>query len=182
MAHDLLDDTGRATPATTFLLVHRALRRDLVLLRVAAAAAAEPDDGQVGWVQERWRLFRRALTDHHHAEDERLFPALRSAEPGLAPVLAVLDAQHTALDTALDRTEAALAGLPDGAAAAAAAVAELAADLDAHLALEEEHLVAVMLRARTAPDARTAPVDLLRWTTEGAPPAVLAALGPLPGP
>lgn len=90
MSPDLLDPRGRPTPVTTFLLVHRALRRDLVLLRVAAAAAAEPDEGQVGWVQERWRLFRRAVTEHHHAEDERLFPALRAADPGLAPVLAAL--------------------------------------------------------------------------------------------
>jgi hypothetical protein len=178
MTPDLLDEHGRPTPATTFLLVHRALRRDLVLLRAAAAAASEPDDGQVGWVLERWGVFRRVLTDHHRSEDERLFPALRAAEPGLGPVLAVLDAEHAGLDAALDRAEAALDALPAGAGEAAAEIAVLARDLDAHLAREEEHLVPVMLRGGGGPPAGGGGPDeaVRRWVAEGLEPAVVAAL------
>lgn len=170
---------GHPTPATPFLLVHRALRRDLVLLRAAAGAAVEPDAGQVGWVQQRWRTFRAVLDDHHAAEDDRLFPALRTAAPGLAPVLDVLDAQHAGLDALLDRVGAAVTALPgDG---AVAALDELACVLVPHLDLEEEHLVPVMLRTAAGPPAGGGggPDDaVMRWVAEGLDEDVLAALGP----
>ncbi len=179
----MLLDAGRPTPATTFLLVHRALRRDLVLLRSAARAAVEPDVGQVGWVRERWRTFRAVLDDHHAAEDARLFPALRAAEPSLAAVLDELDAQHAGLDALLDRVGAAVDALPaDG---AAAALDELAAVLVPHLDLEEEHLVPVMLRTAAGPPpsgsspsrARAGDPAVHRWVAEGLDAELLAALG-----
>jgi hypothetical protein len=170
---------GRPTPATTFLLVHRALRRDLVLLRAAARTAAEPDAGQVGWVRQRWQLFRAILDDHHAAEDRRLFPALRAAEPALAPVLDELDAQHAGLDAVLDRAEDAVDGLPGTAGRAVVALGELASVLVPHLALEEEHLVPVMLRAPLGPppgDGARPDDAVRRWVGEGLDEDVLAAL------
>lgn len=173
----LLDADGRTTPATAFLLVHRGLRRDLDLLAALAGS------GDRAALAERWQLFGRVLHDHHTAEDERLFPALGAAEPALAPVLAELDAQHAALGDALARVAAALAGADD--AALRRALSGLSRDLDAHLRLEEEHLVPVMLRGGTGPrpqDARRAAGDpqLLRWIREGLDDAALWALG-LPG-
>ncbi len=166
----LLDAAGRPTPATTFLLVHRALRRDLARFG-PALRAARGDAEQRARVVGHWRDVEAALDAHHAQEDAALFPALLEAEPSLAPVLAQLDSQHAALDAALAGLRTAFEAGDD--TAAADALDELANDLDGHLALEEEHLVPVMLagagvlRGPGRRDAGPDPRWLAAWAAEG---------------
>lgn len=148
MTPTLLGPDRSPTSATNFLLVHRALRRDLARFPQAVRHLPAHDGAQARRIVDHWRLVRGALDAHHAAEDERLFPALLASEPALADVLAVLDGQHAALDGALAAIESALAELPGLAGPRAAELlAAFAADLASHLALEEEHLVPVMLRS-----------------------------------
>lgn len=184
MTLTLLAADGAPTSATNFLLVHRGLRRDLARFPLAVRNLSPGDSAQARLVVDHWQRVRGVLDEHHAAEDERLFPALLAAEPALAEVLAVLDGQHAALDGALAAIESALAELPGaGAARAADLLAAFAADLDGHLALEEEHLVPVMLRAagQSGGAGRGAGFGegrawALAWATEGLDAGTLAAV------
>lgn len=191
MTPPLLDDRGRPTAATTFLLVHRALRRDSGRFPSAVRSLAYGEVDRAGRTAERWRTFRGVLDDHHRAEDTRLFPALLAAESGLTGVLVELGEQHAGLDDLLDRAEASLDVLAARGVDAVAretsveVMAGLARHLEDHLALEEEHLVPVMLRDpapfRPSPGPsrqQSARVDdqALAWLAEDLDPVTLAVL------
>lgn len=147
----LLDPSGRTTPATTFLLIHHGLRRDLArFLRLAASDVPVPDPDLL---RTTWTSYRAVLDAHHAMEDTRLFPALVEAFPQLAPHVAALDDEHAQLDARLDAVEAAVAGSlapgeRDGLVDALTALADL---VEPHLTAEEEHLVPRMLAADAPP-------------------------------
>lgn len=186
MTPSLLDLHGSPTAATMFLLVHRALRRDLARFPQAVRLLPEDDRAQAERIVDHWRRVRGALDEHQAAEDDQLFGVLLAAEPALSDVLAVLGTQHAALDGALAAIEAALAELPGAAASRAAdLLSAFATDLDGHLALEEEHLVGVMLRlpepaagvgGGAGAGARADRGWLLAWGTEDLDPATLGAV------
>jgi hemerythrin-like domain-containing protein len=81
---------------------------------------------------------------HHTIEDQTMFPGLARHEPSLSPVIERLSAEHetiaevlTSLDEALVTMVTDPAGLHD----VAARTNELATQLLAHLAYEEEQLL-----------------------------------------
>lgn len=84
----------------------------------------------------------RFVHSHHGAEDVMLFPALRRANPGLAPVIDKLEADHRRVSDLLDDVERAAAGLTrseDARERVTLALEVLAESLLAHLDYEERN-------------------------------------------
>ncbi|WP_131104339.1 LLM class flavin-dependent oxidoreductase [Ornithinimicrobium sufpigmenti] len=69
--------------------------------------------------QNTWTLgafcqsYCRVVTGHHTLEDRSVFPHLRRAEPGVAPVLDRLEEEHEVIADVLDRLDRALVRLAD---------------------------------------------------------------------
>jgi iron-sulfur cluster repair protein YtfE (RIC family) len=155
--YQLLDDAGRPTFLSSFLAAHRAFRRDagrfpVALRRVAGDPGRAPD---IAALRRHWDGYEAALVYHHHMEDELLFPRLRRVEPSLGDVIDELVVQHHELDGTIGNLEELLGRLPAVEAVAPAALAceRLAAALDLHLDLEEEHLVPAMRPGMLDPGA-----------------------------
>jgi iron-sulfur cluster repair protein YtfE (RIC family) len=144
--------------------MHNALRHDLTVCRaladqVAAGAAPEHIRAQITSLQTSsplWKLranclyYCRFVHTHHTIEDMALFPALRRANPGLGPVIDKLMADHRAVSRLLDEIEAGANALlvQDGTTARTRvvdALNDLATDLLAHLAFEEEAIGPTLL-------------------------------------
>lgn len=98
--------------------IHDVLRRDLAALRAGDPTAAD--------LRVHCLAFCGALTAHHTREDGA-FLEFERLLPELGPVLARLRREHAAIAR---RIEEGIADLDD-----------LAAELEAHLGYEEEHLV-----------------------------------------
>ncbi len=135
---------------TIMLAAHRAFRRDLARLVRAAAVADLADPAKHQSVAAGWELFKHELHLHHTAEDELIWPVLRSRLAHSDNALSVLEAmeeEHERIDPLLAAVDAAFAQR-DGAPGAArddwpgedrlADVVEiLASTLTGHLAHEE---------------------------------------------
>jgi hypothetical protein len=101
------------------------------------AAALERDGAVSGPTAERWTLCATQLRIHHTAEDESLWPMLRSAiaAPDELAVLDAMEAEHAELDPQLERVGTQLgAGF---ASDAAVGLRDLAAVLARHMRHEE---------------------------------------------
>lgn len=120
-----MNSTNYRLDMTMMYAFHDALRRDL-------KQVAQMEDRSDGW-----DLFETLLHIHHTAEDDVLWPMVRSEVAGRADDEALLDemaSEHAEL-------EPLLAAIEDGLARSESAVearADLAARLDEHLAHEEE--------------------------------------------
>jgi hemerythrin-like domain-containing protein len=100
--------------------------------------------------QNYWTLgafcaaYCRVVSVHHAIEDQRMFPDLRAADPGLGPVLDRLAEDHEVIGRMLTEVDAALVTMMadesslDGARQAIDRFADV---LLAHLADEEEQLL-----------------------------------------
>ncbi|KAB8195367.1 LLM class flavin-dependent oxidoreductase [Nonomuraea phyllanthi] len=144
--------------------VHDHLRGELARLRdlVEQVAAGAIDAGTarshvnaMTMRQNNWTLgaycasYCRLVTMHHTAEDAMLFPDLRRAEPGLAPVLDRLQEEHHAIHKVLERVDRALVayvGDQAGLETLRAAVDLLTDSLLSHLSYEERELVEPLAR------------------------------------
>ncbi|TDE42822.1 hemerythrin domain-containing protein, partial [Nonomuraea mesophila] len=144
--------------------VHDHLRAELAQLRdlvdqVAAgtldAGAARSKINTLTMRQNNWTLgaycesYCRLLTLHHSVEDSAIFPRLRSAEPGLVPVLDRLEEEHHAIHKIVERIDRALVAFvaePGGLGALRAAVDLLTDSLLSHLSYEERELVEPLAR------------------------------------
>jgi hemerythrin superfamily protein len=107
--------------------VHGVIRRDLETVRRLAVAVGDglSPQGLRDQLEELqtngplWQLkvnclrYCRFVHMHHGAEDALLFPRLRSANPGLAPVVDRLEADHRRVSDLLDDVERAAAALAD---------------------------------------------------------------------
>jgi hypothetical protein len=154
---------GRAVGAH-LIEVHDHLRaelervRDLVgQVRAGAipAARARSAINEMTMRQNDWTLgaycasYCRIVAGHHTLEDEGIFPYLRSAEPGLAPVIDRLADEHMVIHQVLDDVDQALVGLlrdPDDFSGVQHAVDVLTDTLRSHLAYEETQLVEPLAR------------------------------------
>ena len=139
------------------LWVHGMIRQDLETVRALAALVA--GGLPAGEVAEQvaslaangplWALkvnclhYCRFVHGHHRLEDVALFPALRDAEPDLAPLVDRLEGDHRRVAEQLDEVEAAVGAL-NGDESERGRVVDvldaLAGDLLAHLEREEESI------------------------------------------
>jgi len=137
--------------------VHEKIRHDLAVCeglaeRVADGLSPEQIRAEIRELQTNsplWKLrvnclyYCRFVHAHHHAEDVLLFPALRSSDPALAPVVDKLEADHRAVSDLLDEVEAAADALlledaVDTRGRIIDALGDLRTSLIAHLSYEEE--------------------------------------------
>ncbi len=123
--------------------IHAGLRRDAARLESLAPQLERPGgapaDGPQGWA-----TFRQVLHVHHGAEDDDLWPALRSHltdETDLHQV-DLMVAEHRGLAAAIDAVDQALAG----GVGVTVAARELGAVLGAHLDHEEQHVFPLLER------------------------------------
>ena len=144
--------------------VHDHLRAELTQLMqiIDQVAAGSVDVGRARSLintmtmrQNNWTLgafcesYCRVVTTHHALEDASVFPHLRAADTGLAPVLDRLESEHHVIAAALDDVDRALVGLvsgPDGITGLRAAVDVLSDALLSHLAYEERTLLEPLAR------------------------------------
>ncbi|MHC1563652.1 hemerythrin domain-containing protein [Actinomycetospora sp. C-140] len=141
--------TNENGPADTRMMgiVHDALRRDLG--RTRRALAVEPPTvrrhaiaGHIGWLMD-------FLHAHHTGEDDGLYPLIRRLHPGAEELLDAMDADHAAIDPAIERFRAAArrwddTGARDDRDALLAALDELEAVLVPHLDREEAEAMPVV--------------------------------------
>jgi hypothetical protein len=181
---------------TIMLAAHDAFRRDLTRLARTASAANLSEPARRQSVQAGWEVFKRQLLLHHTAEDEIIWPALRSRLAHSSSALSVLDAmeaEHELIDPLLASVDAEFAAtggdrLPDVTDA-------LTTSLTGHLRHEERDglpLIGVALNAAewrgvgrkiASKNGLSASAEMFAWILDGADREHTATtLGALPPP
>lgn len=154
---------GRAN-AQALVQIHDHLRAELeqvrALVEQVAAGQADPAAARslvnrMTMRQNSWSVgafcaaYCRVLTVHHAIEDARMFPDLRRADGGLAPVLERLEEEHEVIAdvlTGLDEALVATVTDPAGVELLRERVAGLSDALLSHLAYEESELLGPIAR------------------------------------
>jgi Hemerythrin HHE cation binding domain len=173
----LLNDDGTASVATTLMMSHHGFRRDIALFGIALRRVAEGDHSRVAALQQEWKSYHFTLHEHHEAEDQWIFPQLRSQHSSLGPVLDQLTSDHRRIDPLLEQGDRAFGQLPET-GAAAALVSELSRLLDPHLATEEAQVIPFLRQAKAFPPPQTdAEAEMyaegFAWGSHGVAPEVL---------
>lgn len=141
---------------TTFTVLHRALRSDALRLAGAVAdltpaGAADRGGALVSW----YGRYRRAVHEHHTAEDELFFPALVERVPVSDRHLGRVDAEHHRLAEVVDELHSVLPAMVGAAAGgdwdaahgtARATTAELADLMVRHLDFEDADVLPLYVR------------------------------------
>jgi hemerythrin-like domain-containing protein len=180
-APTLLNDDGSASMATAFLMSHHGFRRDLARFALALERLVGGDQDGAAALREQWQGFHEKLHGHHMAEDNGIFPGMKTEVPALAPIIDGLAADHRQLDQLLAAADRAFAGLPGTTADAKDVIAQVRQLLDRHLPIEEARLVPFMRGATAFPTPSSdAEAELyakgFAWAFEGVAPEVLAKL------
>ena len=154
---------GRAASAQ-LVRVHDMLRRELAAIRdlvtqvqkgVIDAGQARSELSQMTIRQNNWTMgaycesYCRVVTQHHSIEDAAVFPYLRSAEPGLGPVLDRLSEEHGLIHQVIESVDRALVRLishPNDLTELADLTDLLTDTLLSHLAYEERELIEPLAR------------------------------------
>jgi hypothetical protein len=123
--------------------IHAGLRRDAVRLQ-ALAPQLERGNGGPGAVPKGWTTFRQTLQVHHAAEDDDLWPVLRSHLTEIEDLhqLDLMVAEHRGLTAAIQAVDAALAS----GVGVTAAAQELGNVLGDHLDHEEQQVFPLLER------------------------------------
>jgi hypothetical protein len=174
---------------TMMYAVHDALRRELE--RIARIAARVGDDPrQVLSTAVGWEIFKAYLRVHHTSEDDAVWPAMYQVlaeRPDDLALLDAMEAEHAAIDPALEAIDAALADPNSGPGGLGDLADSLVTVLAAHLKHEESEGLALMdatltaqqwqhfadvHRERIGTDARR----YLPWLLDSAPEATASAV------
>jgi hemerythrin-like domain-containing protein len=128
------------------VVIHRAFRRESRLLRTAIAAVPPGDTRRAGILAEHLRWYRLGLHNHHHGEDELIWPLLYARVDLEADIVVRMEAQHERIARTLDEVMRALPAWESSAGEAArdalvAALAEHRAAVHEHHDDEETHLL-----------------------------------------
>jgi len=115
-----------------------AVPSDRVFPLSARQALAARVSGDAAGLRASCLHYCRFVHGHHRLEDIALFPALRAADPDIAPVVDRLEADHRVVAAQLEEIEAAVAGGEQE--RVIAALDALADHLLEHLAFEEENI------------------------------------------
>ena len=185
---------------TVMVAFHDAFRRDLGhLARAASRRPAELDEpARHTAVQAGWELFKTQLHIHHTAEDEDLWPRMRTHLADRPDELALLQAmqdEHARIDPLLDAVDGALADSDGGHQRLGDTVDALASALHSHLTHEEREVLPLIDQALTPAEWQAFgndqrrrngirhAVQLFPWLLDEAPPQqAKAVLGGLPAP
>jgi iron-sulfur cluster repair protein YtfE (RIC family) len=137
------EDEARPADLGVMRAIHAGLRRDAGRLD-ALAAQLERRGGGSADLPPGWTTFRRTLQVHHAAEDDDLWPALRSHLTDDADLrqLDVMVEEHRGLTAAIEAVDAALAG----GVGVTAAARELGEVLGRHLDHEEQAVFPLLER------------------------------------
>ncbi|SNT64666.1 Hemerythrin HHE cation binding domain-containing protein [Asanoa hainanensis] len=152
--------------------VHNMLKRDLAAVRKLADAAASgapaknvragltklKSNGPLFQLRVNCLSYCQVVHNHHHNEDEALFPAVVRAAPHLKATVAKLKADHRLVEDMLYEVEGAARQLGGNDAAPrrklVAALRALSDHLLEHLAYEETQLGPVLANWKTWPGRR----------------------------
>jgi hemerythrin-like domain-containing protein len=137
-------------PADTRMMgiVHSALRRDLVRLRLVLGSPVAQEPRRRTALAEHAIWLMDFLHHHHSGEDEGLYPLVVRRNPAAAELCELMDADHHTITPAMDALRAAAhrhlaePGSPD--ADLLAAIAALEEPLVPHLAREELEMMPVV--------------------------------------
>ncbi|MFI1990668.1 hemerythrin domain-containing protein [Actinoplanes sp. NPDC020271] len=148
MKHNLINPAAPVDKPETeqMKVVHRALTREFALFPALVAAVPVGDVTRAGLVGGHLDLILGMLREHHEAEDELLWPALRARVPLETELIDAMEAQHMVIAASVADLESTLP------AWAATARADERADLvqqlntlekalTEHLALEESEVL-----------------------------------------
>lgn len=180
-------------------VLHHGFRRDLA--RFGAASRRTPVDEAGTWsaLLERWDLFALLLHDHHHKEDDVLWPLLRDKveatnDTAAAAVLDEMEAEHATIDPLLAAVRNGLVSMLEDPSSdlrdeLADTLDRARTELDAHLGHEERDAIAILQKyvggeewahlERTRFRGGLSPRDLLRmlpWSVQGLPGDVVRPL------
>lgn len=130
---------GADRPDThSMVVIHRGMRRESRMLAQLIAAVAPGDTARAAVLADHFRDYRLGLHNHHHGEDEHLWPVLLGRVDLGADVVLRMEAQHERVAETLARAEAAL---PAWEATAGEAERDaLVAALTDHYAVLAEHM------------------------------------------
>ncbi|MEJ3746837.1 nitroreductase/quinone reductase family protein [Actinomycetes bacterium KLBMP 9797] len=133
--------TNATSMGGALTLIHDAFRRELGLIRAEVAKS-----GPVLGAQLRVNCLTlcQGLHVHHTMEDGSLFVGLGDQRPDLAPVLDRLRAEHEAIAALLARLREVLGATDVEPAAVRHEVDRLTAEVERHLAYEEEQLIPIL--------------------------------------
>lgn len=181
---------------TIMLAAHDGLRRDLTRLARAVSSAKQPDPARRTAVKAGWETFKRQLHLHHTAEDEVVWPALRTRLSHSADAQSVLDAmeeEHSRVDPLLAAVDHAFTHPEDG--RIGDVTSALTSELAKHLTHEERDALPLIGVGLTAGEWRgigfkiarknglSAGGEMFAWITDGADLAAAAPIiGTLPPP
>jgi hypothetical protein len=172
--------------------IHAGLRRDAARLQ-ALAPHLERENGGPGAAPKGWAIFRQTLQVHHAAEDDDLWPVLRShlTETEDLHQLDLMVAEHRGLTAAIGAVDAALAASV-GVTTAAQELGDVLGDhldheerqvfplLERHLSRGEWRRFLLTERRRRSPRERP---EFLTWVLDNASDQDTAAvLAELPRP
>jgi hemerythrin-like domain-containing protein len=179
-------------------VIHAAVRRDVGRTEQALRTMPDGDTARARQIRTAWRNLVRELTHHHEAEDEHVWPFLRSRGVDLT-LLEEMEAEHVAMKQALASVSTSLdsvvaAPSTFNAAAAADEVARAREVINGHLDHEERDVEGPMgdladdedFKAMTKKLRPASPVDAansLAWMQDGAGERERSSLrAAIPGP
>lgn len=137
------------------VVVHRALRREARLLAELVAAVAPGDTARARVLAGHFRDYRLGLHNHHHGEDELLWPPLLARVDLEVEIVLRMEAQHERVAATLGRLDATMTAWKETAGAderdtLVAALVEHRKVLDEHLDDEEDTLLPLAARHLSA--------------------------------